>query len=274
MEAIRKHVERVLKEKGIIPQGKQLQLNEIITHVIVPQIDEKTREELEEVELSEEDAKKLKKVLEKGEPQISKYIKGVQPLFTGDEEQQIKNQGIKIIKAKINDLEGIKDKKPVYRNEFLVEVIKKIMDGGERKAKLNILCVCNYNYNRSPAMEMVFDYFIKKEKLENYIEVNSGGAQEENKNGWGATNQALTEAFSEIFNAKPKKIISKSLSIEQVRNADIIVVANEEVLNTIKERFKGLLKGKHIFILEKLKDQIEPVKLENKEKKIKQPSLI
>ena len=52
-----------------------------------------------------------------------------------------------------------------------------------RKAKLNILCVCNYNYNRSPAMEMVFDYFIKKEKLENYIEVNSGGAQEENKNG-------------------------------------------------------------------------------------------
>ncbi|RKY43746.1 MAG: hypothetical protein DRP81_06495, partial [Candidatus Omnitrophota bacterium] len=163
--------------------------------------------------------------------------------------------------------EGIKDKKPVYRNEFLVEVIKKIMDGGERKAKLNILCVCNYNYNRSPAMEMVFDYFIKKEKLENYIEVNSGGAQEENKNGWGATNQALTEAFSEIFNAKPKKIISKSLSIEQVRNADIIVVANEEVLNTIKERFKGLLKGKHIFILEKLKDQIEPVKLENKEKK-------
>jgi len=231
LEAIRKHVERVLKEKGIIPQGKQLQLNEIITHVIVPQIDEKTREELEEVELSEEDAKKLKKVLEKGEPQISKYIKGVQPLFTGDEEQQIKNQGIKIIKAKINDLEGIKDKKPVYRNEFLVEVIKKIMDGGERKAKLNILCVCNYNYNRSPAMEMVFDYFIKKEKLENYIEVNSGGAQEENKNGWGATNQALTEAFSEIFNAKPKKIISKSLSIEQVRNADIIVVANEEVLN-------------------------------------------
>jgi protein-tyrosine-phosphatase/predicted NBD/HSP70 family sugar kinase len=120
----------------------------------------------------------------------------------------------------------------------------------------NILCVCSSNYNRSPSMEMVFADLIRNNGLEDRLRVNSGGVKVENSNGWGQKNEKVEIAFRELTGRDPPyEILSKSLSLAQVRNADLIVVPTIEIEEKLVRRFSdcsGLMESKEIVILDEL----------------------
>ncbi|MDD4980957.1 MAG: ATP-binding protein, partial [Candidatus Omnitrophica bacterium] len=131
----------------------------------------------------------------------------------------------------------------------LQERAGKIKRFNDVSSPLVVLCVCNYNYNRSPAMEMVFDYLIKSNGLKGKVAVTSGAAKEENKDGWGGKNEALKEAFRAQFGQEPIDIASKKLTQEQVKDAGLIVVAEEKIKGRLEERFGEEIRGKLVIVL-------------------------
>ncbi|MDP8292478.1 MAG: ROK family protein [Candidatus Orphnella occulta] len=118
LEAIRSHVSYVI--------GRDIKLSEIFSHIIIPEISENTKAELSEVKLTKAQAEALSKALEEGQAQVSKYVKGIQPLFLDKEEQLTRNQGIEIVKIPESRIEDIDEKAPIYDNEYLSQVIMDI----------------------------------------------------------------------------------------------------------------------------------------------------
>ncbi|RLB79449.1 MAG: hypothetical protein DRH17_13800, partial [Deltaproteobacteria bacterium] len=119
LEIIRQHISRVL--------GKEVSLNEIFSHIIVPQLSESTVAELHNVPLSITEAKELVEALAQGKAQVSKYVKGVQPLFINDERARIEAQGIKVVDVPEQHITGIDEKSPNYENEYLAEIVEGIL---------------------------------------------------------------------------------------------------------------------------------------------------
>ncbi|MBI5873828.1 MAG: YvcK family protein, partial [Candidatus Omnitrophica bacterium] len=111
LEAIRTHVSRVVE--------RAVRLNEIFSHIIIPQLSRESIEKLNIVEIKKDSAKKLKASLEKGEAQISKYVEGIQPPVTEEIIGGIESQGIEVIKVAEDKIKGIDEKKPMYDNEYL-----------------------------------------------------------------------------------------------------------------------------------------------------------
>ena len=123
--------------------------------------------------------------------------------------------------------------------------------GDVRPQPFSILCVCNSNFNRSPAVEMVFDYLINKSELTDSFLVESGAVRDVVPEGWGNRNVELAKAFEQQFGVLPKSIANKSLTPEQVLRADEIIVANESVKAALIKRFPEQARGKEIVSLEK-----------------------
>ncbi|MGE5309161.1 MAG: hypothetical protein ACM3OC_08760, partial [Deltaproteobacteria bacterium] len=107
----------------------------------------------------------------------------------------------------------------------VITVMKTQMkDGG-----FNILCVCNFNFSRSATMDMIISDLIKRNGLENRINVDSGGAKAEDPKGWGRTNTEFSGFFVKYYGKQPKRIISKKLTAEMVAKADLILAADASV---------------------------------------------
>jgi len=68
----------------------------------------------------------LSEALDKGKAQVSKYVRGVQPLFREGEREKVMSLGIKIVDVEERYIKGIENKAPSYDNEYLVEEIKRI----------------------------------------------------------------------------------------------------------------------------------------------------
>jgi glucose-6-phosphate isomerase len=118
LEAIARHIGRVL--------GKDIAIEEIISQVIIPDLSDASVQKLKEVKVSGEDARAVLQ----GKAQVSKHVKGGQPLFAEGEEEKLKGRGIKIIRIAENRITGIDTQSPLYHNDALVEAIERIKDGG------------------------------------------------------------------------------------------------------------------------------------------------
>ncbi|RLE48150.1 MAG: hypothetical protein DRJ18_02425, partial [Candidatus Methanomethylicota archaeon] len=139
LEAIRRHVARVL--------GKDVELNQIISHVIVPELtketvktlgyDLNTGESLIKLE-SKSQAKELKRALKEGKAQVSKLLKGIQPPVTEEDKQWLEEQGIEVIEIEEKDIIDIDNKgKPLYSNKRLY---KEIMEISASLTTINAAC--------------------------------------------------------------------------------------------------------------------------------------
>ncbi|MDD5130955.1 MAG: 2-phospho-L-lactate transferase CofD family protein, partial [Candidatus Omnitrophica bacterium] len=134
----------------------------------------------------------------------------------------------------------------------------------QREAEVNykiassqkILCVCNYNHNRSPSMEMVLDYLIKTNGLAADIEVSSGAIKTENRDGWGTRNEPLKEAFRIQFGQEPKDVVSKMLTSGQVMESNIIIAATEKIKQALITRFPVETASKVIIVLEEVESKL------------------
>jgi len=272
LEIIRNVVEKAItrNNKNAVQEllGKdRLELKDIMSHIVMP--DEeffrkiKRNRDRNRVKIdSKSEAKKLFTALKKGKAQVSKNVKGFQNICPRDR-VYLSHERINILSVSEKDIKGIKEKKPMYKNEKLYEITKKLMNERE---KSNILCVCNSNFNRSQAMELVFENLIYENGLSRYLSVSSGAVKKKNKDGWGGGNTLLQEAFKDQFGAKSsKKIKSKSLTSYQVRQAEVIVVPNEKVKVSLGKEFKDEIINKRIFVLEDLAKNMHPVEFKEVE---------
>lgn len=147
-----------------------------------------------------------------------------------------------------------------YDTSAVQEVERTIIDSPEAitilppaapaNAPFTVLCVCSYNYSRSPAVHMIVDRLIRTNGMSGSMAVESGAAMETNGWGWGLTESALVGAYESEFGESPVPIVSKSVSLEQIRRASVVVIADEKVGMMLEERFPGSLAGKTIIDLE------------------------
>ncbi|MBI4243047.1 MAG: YvcK family protein, partial [Planctomycetes bacterium] len=118
LEMIRRHVSTTL--------GREVALNEIISHVIIPDLSKELYIALNEVHL---DSSILER-LSQGEAQISKYVQGIQPFSPEDVrryEEELGRLGIVTVKVGEEHIVGKESQKPMYENEHLIDVIEGIV---------------------------------------------------------------------------------------------------------------------------------------------------
>lgn len=118
----------------------------------------------------------------------------------------------------------------------------------------SVLCVCSFNYNRSPAVHMVLRELVSKAGLELAMEVDSGAVEEHNEWGWGLTNEPLAAAFKAEFGKEPVTVRSRSVTLDQLRQASVVIVADEGVQKRLEKRFPKIMKGKMIINLQDERD--------------------
>ncbi|MBU1087088.1 MAG: YvcK family protein, partial [Candidatus Omnitrophica bacterium] len=242
----------------------KLELKDIISHIIMPdQAFSKMiakNKNSNRVAISDKvAAKKLSNSLNKGEAQVSKQVKGFQKISTKDR-NYVAEQGISVLAVSKQGITGIADQKPMYNNETLYEITKKLI--AEHK-KSKILCVCNSNYNRSPAMQMVFEHLIEQNGLSRYVSVSSGAVEKVKKGGLGAINAPLQEAFKQQFSGKtPKQIKAKPLTAYQVQQAEVIIVPNAEVKDSLVKKFPSEISNKKIVVRDDLSKDMTIVQSE------------
>ncbi|MCK4859124.1 MAG: HAD-IIB family hydrolase, partial [Candidatus Omnitrophica bacterium] len=121
LEFIRKHVSKIIGRESSL-----LSLNEIFSHIIIPDLSQEEIDEMNEIKLEPKEAGELEIALVKTEAHISDHIKGCQTISRKDK-KYIENNGVAIISIDSKDMTGIADKKPLYNNDRLYEEIKRLI---------------------------------------------------------------------------------------------------------------------------------------------------
>ncbi|MEW5895390.1 MAG: 2-phospho-L-lactate transferase CofD family protein [Candidatus Omnitrophota bacterium] len=116
LKAVVRHIRRSVGRDDI-------ELKDVFSHAIIANLSKEAIRILKEKEsLTEKEIGALRE----GGAQVSKLLKGIQPVVTQEEKEYVMNQGLKIIEISDKDITGIEKGKPLYDNDNLYEVLKSI----------------------------------------------------------------------------------------------------------------------------------------------------
>ena len=97
---------------------------------------------------------------------------------------------------------------------------------------INVLFVCLGNICRSPMAEAVFRHLVEKEKLSNYIQVDSAATS-----AWHIGDQPHQGTIAKLkeYNISTKGIVGRQLQKEDFEKFDYIIGMDESNVNNIRE---------------------------------------